>query len=118
MIRFDSARRRPIQATKCDMSLNRRRLIELLQRVNFGRVEHLKIVKGEPAIDTSLRVVRDVKFGGENGPRPEHGSANFVLKAQHLALFAEMDRIGDGWIELLEFKYGLPFRALIAAPAA
>src|SRR5262245_59935470 len=53
------------------LSRPRRRLVELMQNLNFGRIEVLVIRNGNPILDPLPRVVREVKFGGDNGPRPE-----------------------------------------------
>lgn len=82
-----------------------------MQRVNFGRLEGLVVRGGEPVLDPPPAVVREHKFAGENGPRPESGRPDFTLKAQHLDLLAELDRPGDGVIPTLRFKHGLPFAA-------
>jgi hypothetical protein len=97
-------------ATKARLSAPRRRLLELMQRFGFGRIDGLSVRNGEPILDPPPRVVREVKFGGENGPRRELGLNDFALKAQVVDLFDEFDRMGDGAVETLEFKHGLPFR--------
>ncbi len=104
--------------TKASLSPARRRLLELLQQVNFGRVEFLAVQDGEPVFDPPPRVIREIKFGGDNGPRPERDAADFALKAQLVELFRCFDQVGDGTIEVLEIKHGLPFRLMVAEPAA
>ena len=98
-------------ATKSSLSPARRKLVELCQRVNFGRLERLKVVGGEPVHDSRLRVVREHKFCSQNGPRPEAGRWDCALKSQHLELMQLLDEIGDGTIEVLTVKHGLPFHA-------
>jgi hypothetical protein len=96
-------------ATKRHLSPARRQLLTLLQRVNFGRVEHLEVRGGEPVLDPMPRVVREFKFGGENTPRPETRLADLPLKDQHVDLLELLDEIGDGVIPLLTCKHGTPF---------
>jgi len=55
-------------------------------------------------------VVREIKFGGENGPRREMTVEDFALKSQAVELFAQLDRLGNGTVLSLEIKHGLPFR--------
>jgi hypothetical protein len=81
-----------------------------MHAVNFGRIERLQVCGGQPVLSPPPRVVYEVKFGGENGPRPERAARNFRLKDQVLELFAELDRLGDGVVETLEIRHGLPFR--------
>ena len=97
--------------TKVGLSPARRRLVEILQRLNFGRVEGLEIWGGEPVLDPMPRVTREHKFAGENGPRPEAARADCKLKNQVADLMALLDAVGDGTIAVLSVKHGLPFHA-------
>lgn len=95
------------------LSQGRKALVRQMQEVNFGRFERLKIENGDPVLDPPPRVIREIKFGGESGPRPESGNGSFALKSQVVELFRQLDGITSGEIELLEIKHGLPFRMLV-----
>jgi hypothetical protein len=103
--------------TKAALSEPRRRLVELMQSINFGRIEDLIVVGGDPVLDPLPRMVQEIKFGGDNGPRPELDANNFLLKAQVIELFQHLDQLGDGTIEAIEVKHGLPFRMILAKDA-
>ena len=105
---------------KTQLTSRRQRLVELLQRVNYGSVENLKIAGGDPSFEPKPTILRDFKFGptNENGARPELAKANFRLKAALLQMFELFDQLGDGVIELLEVKAGLPFRIVIREQSA
>jgi len=102
--------------SKRDLSPARATLLRLMQRLNFGRLEALRFRDGEPLFDPVPRLKREVKFAGENGPRPESLAADFLLKLQVQELFAYFDQRRDGVIELLEIKHGLPFRMIVEEP--
>ncbi|MGQ9677527.1 MAG: hypothetical protein ACUVX1_17840 [Chloroflexota bacterium] len=68
--------------TESSLSHQQTRLIELMQELDFGQVRDLVARDGEPVFDPPPRVVREVKFGSENGPRPEAAKGDFALKAQ------------------------------------
>jgi hypothetical protein len=102
----------------CALSPARRRLINLFQQVNFGRIESLLIRDGEPVFDPPPRIVREVKFGGENGPRPESNRTDFQLKTQVIEIFSELDAIRDSMIDAIEVKHGLPFRMFLPGAVA
>jgi hypothetical protein len=115
-------RRLPVRAggppkSKSDLSPARRHLIELLQELNFGRIEGLRVCHGEPVFEPPPRVIREHKFGGESGPHPRLQADDFLLKEQVVDLCRQLDAIGDGVIAVLEVKHGLPFRMLVAEPA-
>ena len=99
-----------------NLSDGRRRLLRLMQDINFGAIEELEIRGGEPMFNPPPRVVREIKFGGENGPRPEAGSPDFALKSSVAELMHSLTQIGDGTIERLEVKHGVPFRMKVEEP--
>jgi len=101
---------------KSDLSCSRQRLLEICQEIGFGRIESLLIVGGEPVFDPPPRVLRDITFGKENGPRPERETGDFLLKTHAVEFFACLDEIGDGVIELLTVKHGLPFQMNVPVP--
>jgi hypothetical protein len=84
-----------------------------MQELNFGRIERLAVKAGEPIWNPPPRIVREVKFGGDNSPRPEREMQSFSLKSRLVELFRHLDGIASGEIALLEVKHGLPFRMLI-----
>lgn len=84
-------------------------LIRECQSINFGRIENLPIRNGDPVLDPLPKVTREVKFGGDNKPRPESELNDFPLKQQVQEMLEELDRTGNGMIEVLIVKHGLPF---------
>ncbi|MEX1231116.1 MAG: hypothetical protein WEB58_12800 [Planctomycetaceae bacterium] len=103
--------------TKSGLSPSRCQLVELMQDINFGRLESLRISNADPLLDPIPGIVREIKFCAENGPRPERYTDDFALKSQVVEMFEYLDRIRDCQIELLEIKHGLPFRMLIREDA-
>ena len=96
-------------ATKTSLSIPRRRLVELMQEINFGRIENLAVLNGEPVFDPPPHVTQDIKLDGENGPRPELKTQDFELKSKVVSLFKVLDTLGNATIRSLECKHGLPF---------
>lgn len=96
--------------TKASLSLAQKHLLELMQEINFGHIEGLVIHNGEPSFKASSRIVREIRFGGENAPRPELKTGDFVLKAHVVDFFTHLKRLKNGTIENLEIKHGVPFR--------
>jgi len=99
---------------KSRLSSHRQRALKLMQEIGFGRIEALMVRSGEPVFDPPPRVIREIKFGGENGPRPELSSPDFALKAQVLELLEQFDRLGNAVIDVLVVKHGLPFAMQVA----
>jgi hypothetical protein len=103
--------------TKGSLSAPRRRLLEVMQRLNFGRIEGLEIRNGEPVFQPASRIIQDIKIGGENGPRPELAIEDFALRSSVIELFDHLSRIGDGTLESIEVKYGVPFKLVVEQAA-
>ncbi len=105
--------------TKASLSKPRERLLQIMQRYNFCRIEDLAVRSGEPEFSPPPRVIQDIKIGGaDNGPRHELQKSDFLLKASVTELFDHLSRVDDGKIAVIEVRYGLPFRLLIERPVA
>lgn len=104
-------------STKSSLTAPRRRLLEAMQRLNFGRIEGLEIRNGEPVFQPAPRIIQDIKIGGENGPRPELSIDDFALRSAVVELFNHLSRIGDGTVESVEVKYGMPFKLVVEQAA-
>ena len=105
-------------ATAASLPPARRRLVRIMQEVNFGWIEDLPIRDGQPVFDPAPTVVRQVKFGADNLPRSESRLADFALKQHVVELFTVLDRIGDGMIRRIEVRHGLPFTMTMEESAA
>ena len=92
-----------------DLTPGERRLVMLLQRINFGRLRNLLIRAGQPMFEPRPYLQRDHKFGGQNGPRAELGLDDFVLKIEVVEMLRQFRALGNGVIVNLEVRGGLPF---------
>lgn len=104
--------------TKSSLSDSHRRLVELMQRLNFGRIENLIVRDGAPVFDPAPKVIQKVKIGGENGPRPELSSEDFRLKKQTIELLEAITDLGAGTVLTIDVKHGLPFAVEIEFAAS
>lgn len=94
---------------KSDLSPQQRRLVETMQRVRFGRIEHLIVRDGDPVIEPgTTRVVRSIRFEGESDPHPALDRHDTVLKAGVVNLLQRLEEIGNGMVTVLRFGDGLP----------
>lgn len=99
--------------SKTSLTPARQHMIAEMQRINYGRIENLTIRQGQPVFSPSPRVIREFKFGADNGPRPELEKSDYRLKLQVLELFVFMEAMGEGIITTIEIQRGLPFRMTI-----
>lgn len=90
-----------------DLLPSERALVSAMQEIGFGRLEFLRIARGEILLDPWPTCVRDVKFCS-TWERPAT-SRDFLLKPQVAELFAYIRAVDAGEIRTLEVKHGLPF---------
>ncbi len=102
--------------SKSCLSPAQARLLELLQGLNFGRVEALRVRAGEPFFDPPPRVIQTVKLGSDNGPRPELSYADFRLKHQIVEMLDIVSSLGEGEIRAIDVRHGLPYCMEIDRP--
>ena len=102
-----------LNVAKLSLTPSQQQLLAEMQRINFGRIFDLTVRDGQPVMDPPPRVVREIKFGSDNGPRPEAAKVDFTLKAQVRDLFAQLEALGDGVIPCIEIQRGLPFRMTV-----
>ncbi|MBN8597243.1 MAG: hypothetical protein J0L78_06175 [Planctomycetes bacterium] len=95
-----------------EASPSEQRLIELMTRVGFGRIE-CRVRSGEPVLDTAPLVVREVKLGGERLIGAGCRQPDYALKDAVLELLAELKACPDNADVTIEVRHGLPHRLLV-----
>ena len=93
-----------------ELSRDRKRLLDVMPDIGYGRIENLAIRAGEPIFDESLKVVREVLLGKKARSRASPPQDNFELKAQMIEMFGYFDRLQNGFIPVLKVQDGLPFQ--------
>src|SRR3954467_14557053 len=86
---------------KLQLLLSEQRLIELLQSIQFGRVEGLHFANGEPVFDPYPRVIYTRKPGLPDPPRAS-AQGDYLLKQEWTGLIECIRQIGDGTILLIQ----------------
>ena len=107
----------PNVITKATLTPARKRLVELMQEVNYGRIERLQIRDSEPVFDPPPTVLRLFLFGKENGPNTSHSTGGFALTKKVAELFEVFDRERSLSIQELMIDNGLPVRMAVAGVA-
>ena len=100
--------------TKAALTPARRRLVELMQEVNYGRIEQLEVRNWEPVFKPPPQVVRQIVFGKNNGPNAQRVAQGFALKKKMAELFEVFDRERSFLILELVIDNGLPVRMAVA----
>ena len=100
-------------ARKSSLSPARRRLLELMQSIGYGRIQNLIIRDGDPVFRPPPYVVREFKLNSDDDADHELAAVDFELKLEVVRLFRRLDRLGDGMVESVEIKDGLPFKLAV-----
>jgi hypothetical protein len=87
-----------------------RRLLELVQQVDFGYIEDLPVLEGVPVLHPPPRIVRVIKLREFEQARAERAAGDFALKAQMLGLLMLIREIGNGTVKRIEIQNGLPVK--------
>ena len=94
-----------------DLSQNQRQLVDLMRWMGHGLIKKLQVRNREPVFDPFPDVLQEEKFDSKKRIcRPDE--CRGVLKVQVVELLESLRTIGDGIVELIEVKNGLPFRKL------
>ena len=79
-----------------------------MRKTYFGRIERLEVRNGQPMFNPPPRIMKDVKLGAEDVLRREVDTVDFALKREHVELFDKLANLGDGVVELIQIRHGLP----------
>ena len=100
--------RRRLAIRFSDLRPNEQRLVQMLRDIGFGRLEDLRVERGEVIFNPAPTVIRTVHFGSSTSNQPTYGSANFELKTQVIELIELIRKMRTGRIRTLQIRSGLP----------
>ena len=99
------------------LSSERKTFVRAGQQLNFGWITNLLVQRGEPVFGSETRTRVNLKLDGDNGPRPEIELADFALSSELVKFFVQLQTIGDGVIDEVEIRAGLPRRIVFTPPS-
>jgi len=94
------------------------RLVNLMQAVNYGRIQGVPVRAGRIVLDPPPRILCDFKPGGDNGRRPESRLGDFVLKKEVVELLDFIAGLDNATIHSMEISEGLPRKWTVEENAA
>jgi hypothetical protein len=94
---------------KSELSPGRRWLVEMMQRIAYGRIEDLHLRRGEPVQEPLPRLICEHRLLGPWQPPKPPRLRDYLVKRQVAILLAELTRMDTG-VVTIEVQEGLPFR--------
>ena len=98
---------------KEDLTVPKRKLVELMQEIQFGRIEGLRLDRGEPILDPLPRVLRTIVLGKDGDRHAERLRGGGALKGQVVDLFRRFEAEPHAFIKELTIDNGLPIRMTV-----
>ena len=99
------------QVRKASLDEGSQRLIAMMHRIGFGRIESLSVSDGRPVFDPPPRVIREVRLGAESASTRQVGDADFAVKRAVVDLLAELAAVGVANVAI-EVRHGMPARLI------
>ena len=94
-----------------------RAFAELVRDTRFGTIEHIRVSGGRPVIDANTEVCTEYRLSGVEPGVEMMTEDQYVSKPQVRAMFERFRAVGDGIIECLEVRDGLPFKMTVRRSA-
>jgi len=87
-----------------------RALFRVMRDWQYGRIENMRVERGEPVLGSGARLVRIARLDGGRQRFDTAGEEQCQLKQEIHNLFEELTRLQDCLVLRLEFRNGLPMR--------
>ncbi len=100
------------QVRKASLDEGSQRLIAMMHRIGFGRIESLSVSDGRPVFDPPPRVIREVRLGAESASPRQVGDTDFAVKRAVVDLLAELAAVGVANVAI-EVRHGMPARLIV-----
>ncbi len=99
------------QVRRASLDEGSQRLIAMMHRIGFGRIESLSVSDGRPVFDPPPRVIREVRLGAESASPRQVGDTDFAVKRAVVDLLAELAAVGVANVAI-EVRHGMPARLI------
>ena len=87
-----------------------RKLVRLCQAINFGSLQKLTVLDGEPTFSPPPIVALELKLDSDDERRPEVDLDDFQVRDEFQRLLNRIEHFRDGMIERIEVRAGIPRR--------
>jgi hypothetical protein len=85
----------------------------MCQSIDYGQILDLQVRDSEPVFNPAPTLLLDIKLDAEICGRPEVELADFTLCKEVCRLLDMIDDLGEGRLERIEVRAGIPRRVII-----
>lgn len=97
-----------------DLSPQEQHLVRKMWKIQYGSIENLGILSGQPAFNGRTRILRDHALDRKvNLPKATN---DFTLKSPFISMFEQFHRIHTGIVAGIRIQDGLPVRMKVEEP--
>jgi len=86
--------------TKGSLTPGQRRALEIIEQLDFARIEGLTIRDGEPCYEKPPRIVEKIKLDSDSEHCPAPSNPDFVLSKDFVRLFEQFRRLRDCVVDI------------------
>lgn len=97
--------------TKSCLNSDQRRIVEIVEAVEFGLIERLCVRGGLPCYEPEPAIFQTIKLGLKSDRQPDRDLAE--LKQEFESLFDQLSRLRDGVVDI-EVRHSLPFKLVVS----
>jgi hypothetical protein len=98
----------PQYQTPQDLTPAQPGLVQIMRQHRFGRIENLRVERGQPILRPDTKIVRVARING-SGEIPEVSiQGELELKPAVLDLLGQLEKLSSAMVLRLEFRHGLP----------
>ena len=102
----------PMQEVLTDREFGR-----LIRDTRFGSIRDFRLSEGRPVIDDGTQISVEYKLSGLESHEEVIDAETFLDRPQVRTMLARFRQVGDGVVECLDVRDGLPFKMVVRRKA-
>lgn len=92
-------------------------LIQLIQKMRFGRIENFRLVDGQPIVGAETELCTEYRLSGVEQPWEVITDREFLNMPHVRTMFERFEHERDGTVDYLDVRDGLPSRLMVRRKA-
>ena len=97
--------------------LTDREFAGMIHETRFGSIRDFRLSDGQPVVDDETKISVEYKLSGLDSPQEVLNGDKLLSKPQVRAMLARFRQVGNGTVECLDVRDGLPFKMVVRQKA-